>query len=76
MNPVWHQVIRTGNVAADQQALATAQAHAAQQGLTLQVESLPQGGLQVVTYSPAPAAAMCHPTRLRRSRRRRRCPSP
>jgi hypothetical protein len=55
MNPVWHQVIRTGSVAADQQALATAQAHAAQQGLTLQVESLPQGGFQVVAYPPAAA---------------------
>jgi hypothetical protein len=55
----WQQVIRTGNAEGDRQQIEAARAHAAGQGLVLQVQPLQQGGYQVTAVAPyAPPAAL------------------
>lgn len=49
---MWQQIIRTGNVQQDQWMLEQARAHAAAQGLVLDVRPLPEGGLEVRALPP------------------------
>jgi len=49
---LWRQTIRTGNVAADEQMVVNARAHAIQQGLALLVQPLPGGGFEVQAVPP------------------------
>jgi hypothetical protein len=65
MNSPNRQIIRTGNLAHDQQLLREAQAGAAARGLTAQVQMLPQGGFQVdyvpIGAMPAPMTGWAPP---------------
>jgi hypothetical protein len=53
---VWHQTIRSGNPATDNQMVEAARAHASAQGLVLQVQPLPGGGFEVQAVSPTALA--------------------
>ncbi len=53
----WRTTVRTGNPQADLQLVEQHRAHAAAQGLTVQVVPLAQGGYEVQALAPAVAAA-------------------
>jgi hypothetical protein len=61
MQLIWREVVRTGSVEGDQNALTQLQARANQEGVDLRVESLPGGGLDVSAYPKGSTALAANP---------------